>query len=214
MPVSDALREMIVARAATHEIMRQAQLEGMPTLRDAQARRIIPLELEALDDAPPPKASSNDVTIFTRQLAGLLRAGAGTRSGLPRIVNAVARDIIRGEPFSQALAHHPGAFGPLYCQLIAVGEVAGALTYLVILLLLAITLGLLIGVVPTFHFQNDLRQLRCRAARVDTIRARAVGRDRATYRAVRGDVRGNRFDIYALVEMFTGGTRGKPTTSR
>jgi type IV pilus assembly protein PilB len=40
MPVSDALRELIVARAATHEIARQARAEGMPTLRDAAFARV------------------------------------------------------------------------------------------------------------------------------------------------------------------------------
>jgi type IV pilus assembly protein PilC len=32
------------------------------------------LELDALGEAPPPKTSGADVTLFTRQLAGLLRA--------------------------------------------------------------------------------------------------------------------------------------------
>ncbi len=40
MPVSDAMREMIVARAATHVITRQAQSEGMPSLRDAAFARV------------------------------------------------------------------------------------------------------------------------------------------------------------------------------
>ncbi|WP_162066356.1 type II secretion system F family protein [Burkholderia sp. THE68] len=145
--------------------------------------------LEALGVAPPPKAKAGEVTLFTRQLAGLLRAGlplagalellagSATGGGLPRIVRALARDITRGVPFSAALAQHPSAFGALYCQLVAVGEVAGALasvlarladdreraasqrarlraslTYpvMVLLLSLAITAGLLIGVVPTF----------------------------------------------------------------
>jgi type IV pilus assembly protein PilC len=147
------------------------------------------LELDALGDAPPPKASGADVTLFTRQLAGLLRAGlplapsleliaqTPTRGGLPRIVQGVARDITQGVPFSGALARHPACFGPLYCQLVSVGELAGALptvlarlaedreraasqraklkgalTYpvMVLLLSLLITAGLLVGVVPTF----------------------------------------------------------------
>jgi type IV pilus assembly protein PilC len=152
------------------------------------------LELTALGVAPPPKARAADVTLFTRQLAGLLRAGllrAGLplapsleliadtpwRGGLPRIVESVARDITQGVAFSEALARHPACFNALYCQLVAVGEVAGALpvvlarlaedreragaqraklraalTYPVVVLLLslAITAGLLIGVVPTF----------------------------------------------------------------
>ncbi|CAH2800573.1 MAG: Type IV fimbrial assembly protein PilC [uncultured Caballeronia sp.] len=146
------------------------------------------LEITALGSAPPPKARATDVTLFTRQLAGLLRAGlplapcleliadTPSRGGLPRIVGSVARDITQGVAFSEALARHPACFNALYCQLVAVGELAGALpvvlaqlaedreragaqraklraalTYPVaVLLSLAITAGLLIGVVPTF----------------------------------------------------------------
>lgn len=147
------------------------------------------LELTALGNAPPPKATNADITLFTRQLAGLLRAGlplapaleliaqTPVRGDVPRIVRHVARDITQGVPFSNALARHPASFGPLYCQLVAVGELAGALptvlarladdreraasqrarlrgalTYpvMVLLLSLLITAGLLVGVVPTF----------------------------------------------------------------
>ena len=136
-----------------------------------------------------PKPRAADVTLFTRQLAGLLRAGlplassldlianTPSRGGLPRIVGSVARDITQGVAFSAALERHSACFNALYCQLVAVGEVAGALpvvlarlaedreragaqraklraalTYPVVVLLLslAITAGLLIGVVPTF----------------------------------------------------------------
>ncbi|MEX3764343.1 GspE/PulE family protein [Paraburkholderia phenoliruptrix] len=40
MPVSDAMRELIVARASTHELARQAQSEGVRTLRDAALARV------------------------------------------------------------------------------------------------------------------------------------------------------------------------------
>lgn len=152
------------------------------------------LEITALGSAPPPKARATDVTLFTRQLAGLLRAGlplapcleliadTPSRGGLPRIVGSVARDITQGVTFSEALARHPACFNALYCQLVAVGELAGALpavlarlaedreragaqraklraalTYpvAVLLLSLAITAGLLIGVVPTFKTNFD-----------------------------------------------------------
>jgi type IV pilus assembly protein PilC len=150
---------------------------------------VIVIALESAGAAPPPKATATDITLFTRQLASLLRAGlplagaleliAGStmRGGLPRIVRGLARDITHGVTFSAALARHPNAFGALYCQLVSVGEVAGALPavlarladdreraasqrarlraalaypVMVLLLSLAITAGLLIGVVPTF----------------------------------------------------------------
>jgi type IV pilus assembly protein PilC len=147
------------------------------------------LELSSLGVAPAARARTADVTLFTRQLAGLLRAGlplapsldliaqTPARGGLPRIVGAISRDITRGVAFSDALARHPLCFNALYRQLVSVGEMAGALptvlarladdreraaaqraklraalTYpvAVLLLSLAITAGLLIGVVPTF----------------------------------------------------------------
>jgi type IV pilus assembly protein PilC len=88
-----------------------------------------------------------------------------------------AHDITAGLGFSSALARHPAQFGPLYCQLVEVGEASGALpavlarladdreraaaqrakvraalTYPVAILLLAvaITAALLVWIVPTF----------------------------------------------------------------
>jgi type IV pilus assembly protein PilC len=143
--------------------------------------------------APQPAARAADVTLFTRQLSGLLRAGLPLASslellaqaskdnarikGMPRIVNALARDITAGLGFSSALARHPAQFNALYCQLVEVGEASGslpavlarladdreraaaqrakvraALTYpvAILLLALAITTALLLWVVPTF----------------------------------------------------------------
>jgi type IV pilus assembly protein PilC len=149
------------------------------------------VDLKAQGPAPRPKANAADVTLFTRQLASLLRAGlplapaldllgqaqSSRRPGMPRIVGALARDITAGLRFSAALQRHPLQFNALYCQLVEVGEAAGALsavlariaddreraaaqrakvraalTYPVVILLLAlaITAALLVWVVPTF----------------------------------------------------------------
>ncbi|MEX3814340.1 type II secretion system F family protein [Paraburkholderia sp. BR13439] len=150
------------------------------------------VELATQGPAPRPKSSAADVTLFTRQLSSLLRAGlplapalellaqtptSGQRQGMPRIVGTVARDITAGLRFSAALERHPAQFNALYCQLVEVGEAAGALvtvlarladdreraaaqrakvraalTYPVAILLLAIaiTAALLVWVVPTF----------------------------------------------------------------
>ena len=149
------------------------------------------VELTARGPAPRPQTRSTDVTVFTRQLASLLRAGLplapsldllaqaqhSRRQGMPRIVGTLARDITSGLRFSAALQRHPAQFNALYCQLVEVGEAAGALpavlariaddreraaaqrakvraalTYPVAILLLAIaiTAALLVWVVPTF----------------------------------------------------------------
>ncbi|WP_322062341.1 type II secretion system F family protein [Paraburkholderia sp. J63] len=151
--------------------------------------RITATVLERRGPAPRPRTSQADITRFTRQLASLLRAGLPLASalellaqapgprGLPRIAAALAREITAGMRFSDSLAQHPSRFGPLYCQLVAVGEASGALaavlariaddrergaaqrakvraalTYPVAVLLLAvgITAALLVWVVPTF----------------------------------------------------------------
>ena len=149
------------------------------------------IELSVRGPAPRPQARAAEVTRFTRQLASLLRAGlplapsldlfaqapAPRQHGMSRIAGALARDIASGLSFSAALARHPAQFNALYCQLVAVGETAGALptvlariaddrergalqrakvrtalTYpvAILLLALAITAALLIWVVPTF----------------------------------------------------------------
>lgn len=102
------------------------------------------VEWTARGAAPRPKVRAADVTLFTRQLSSLLRAGlplapslellahaasndhARTR-GMPRIARALARDITAGLGFSLALARHPAQFGARYCQLVEVGEASGAL---------------------------------------------------------------------------------------
>jgi type IV pilus assembly protein PilC len=149
------------------------------------------IELTARGPAPRPQTRTTDVTVFTRQLASLLRAGlplapslellaqaqSSRRQGMPRIVGVLARDITGGLRFSAALQRHPAQFNAFYCQLVEVGEAAGALaailariaddreraaaqrakvraalTYPVAILLLAvaITAALLVWVVPTF----------------------------------------------------------------
>ncbi|CAH2933440.1 MAG: Type IV fimbrial assembly protein PilC [uncultured Paraburkholderia sp.] len=107
----------------------------------------------------------------------LAQAPGSRRMGMPRIVGALARDITAGLRFSAALQRHPAQFNALYCQLVEVGEAAGALaavlariaddreraaaqrskvraalTYplAILLLALAITAALLVWVVPTF----------------------------------------------------------------
>ncbi|HZZ06504.1 type II secretion system F family protein [Paraburkholderia sp.] len=153
--------------------------------------KLFVVELTARGPAPRPQTRTTDVTVFTRQLASLLRAGlplapslellaqaqSSRRQGMPRIVGALARDITGGLRFSAALQRHPAQFNALYCQLVEVGEAAGALaailariaddreraaaqrakvraalTYPVAILLLAIaiTAALLVWVVPTF----------------------------------------------------------------
>ncbi|WP_184259424.1 type II secretion system F family protein [Rhodopseudomonas rhenobacensis] len=80
-----------------------------------------------------------DVTLFTRDLALLLRAGARINDGLDLLVSdrsigrmkTVVLDIrarvLSGESFADALARYPDLFAPMYVALVRVGEASGSL---------------------------------------------------------------------------------------
>ena len=82
---------------------------------------------------------SEDVTIFTLDLALLLKAGARLERALELLSNNsdigrlrstvqdVRSSILAGETFGDALAHHPGLFSPMYIALVRVGEISGTL---------------------------------------------------------------------------------------
>jgi general secretion pathway protein F len=82
---------------------------------------------------------AEDVTVFTRDLALLLNAGARLDDGLELL--AIDRDIGRlrqtvikiragvlaGESFAEAIGQHPTLFPPIYIALVQVGETSGKL---------------------------------------------------------------------------------------
>lgn len=85
---------------------------------------------------------AEDVTIFTRDLALLLKAGARLDSGLELlsddseigrlrpIVTKIRAGVLAGESFAEAIAQHPAYFPPIYVALVQVGETSGKLTYI------------------------------------------------------------------------------------
>ena len=82
---------------------------------------------------------SEDVTIFTLDLALLLKAGArldralellSNDSDIGRLRSTVQSCSIQysgGETFADALSHHPDLFPPMYIALVRVGELSGTL---------------------------------------------------------------------------------------
>ncbi|PCE29409.1 type II secretion system F family protein [Burkholderia ubonensis] len=113
-------------------------------------------------------------------LAPALEMLARTRGpdGMPRVAAGLAREIVGGRRFAAALGRYPSQFGSLYRQLIEIGETSGALgpvlarvadhreradaqwrklraalayPVAVILFALAITIALMLWVVPTFR---------------------------------------------------------------
>lgn len=83
---------------------------------------------------------SVEVLLFTSELADLIEAGMTLGQALQALANQgeddsaqrfVCQDlcdrIVRGETFSDACAHHPKTFPPLYSSMIRAGEASGAL---------------------------------------------------------------------------------------
>jgi general secretion pathway protein F len=85
------------------------------------------------------KPKAEDVTIFTRDLALLLRAGARINDGLELlaadrdfgrlrpVVADIRSRVVAGESFAEALSRHEGLFPAMYVALIRVGEASGSL---------------------------------------------------------------------------------------
>ncbi len=85
------------------------------------------------------RAKAASVSLVTRQLATMLRAGLtlaralhalskdGTDPVLSSSLKRVANEVSAGETFSGALAQHPGTFSTLYVNLVRAGEESGNL---------------------------------------------------------------------------------------
>jgi general secretion pathway protein F len=85
---------------------------------------------------------AEDVTIFTRDLALLLKAGArlddalellASDTDIGRLQSVVAKvraSILAGESFAEAIRKHPALFPAIYVALVQVGESSGRLTHI------------------------------------------------------------------------------------
>jgi len=108
----------------------------IPVLIEEQEQSLLSgIDLNALFT----KVTSQDLIIFSRQLATLVGAGVPFLSSLgtierqtenPRLKIAIAdvkRSVEGGSSFSEALAKHPRIFSKLYVSMVRAGETAGIL---------------------------------------------------------------------------------------
>jgi type IV pilus assembly protein PilC len=85
------------------------------------------------------KITEKDVTLFTRQLATMMRAGVPllqafdivgrghSNASVAKLLNDIRTDIETGSSLNQAFRKYPLYFDPLFCNLISAGEQAGIL---------------------------------------------------------------------------------------
>nr|WP_315235110.1 type II secretion system F family protein [uncultured Limnohabitans sp.] len=110
-------------------------------LARAQLRRqgVQSVRLQRLWWDRPPRVRPSDLSLMTRQLAALLRAGVPllqsldmlsrslTSLALLNIVQQVHYDVASGSALHEALARHPAHFTRLYTSMVQAGESAGIL---------------------------------------------------------------------------------------
>jgi general secretion pathway protein F len=126
-----------ITAPAAAEVARRIEYLGLvpiDTIREERTARAASLGLTF-----GRKARSEDVTVFTLDLALLLRAGArlddalellATDIDVGRLRSTIAQvraSVLSGESFADALAHHPLLFPPIYVALVRVGEASGTL---------------------------------------------------------------------------------------
>jgi general secretion pathway protein F len=116
-----------------------------------RAQSLIPLEVNAVVGVSNASAKSQGIfaprrvfnntalTVWTRQLAGLVGSGLPLERALTALVDeseseaqrglvaALRSEVNGGSPFATALAQHPREFSDIYCAVIGAGEQSGNL---------------------------------------------------------------------------------------
>lgn len=113
-----------------HDIRRQLSSQGIVVTRLIRKRSL---------PGMGHRIRGEDITLFARQMATMIRAGVpllqsleavanGTnRPALRHFIETLKQDVSNGMSFSQALAAHPRHIDQLFVHLIEAGEQAGAL---------------------------------------------------------------------------------------
>ncbi|WP_036259490.1 type II secretion system F family protein [Methylocapsa aurea] len=142
-------------RALTHNGEVVSGTISAPTAAEVAHRieylGLIPIETISDEAAKPgvswdfsflSRARPGDVTIFTGDLALLLKTGArindalelfSADSDIDRLrptVSKITASILAGESFADALGHHPDLFPPMYLALVRVGEASSTLVHI------------------------------------------------------------------------------------
>ncbi|OSI12097.1 type II secretion system F family protein [Neisseria canis] len=104
-----------------------------------QRRSIKPLRISKVKSTRKKKITQADITVFTRQLATMMKAGlpvmqafeivarGHSNPSMTQLLMQVRGDVEQGSPMSKAFAKHPKYFDRFYCNLIAAGETGGVL---------------------------------------------------------------------------------------
>jgi general secretion pathway protein F len=128
-----------IAAPSVAEVAHRIEYLGLVPIETAPEDGASALPSFSLAMFSRPKAE--DVTVFTRDLALLLKAGARLDDGLDLLANdmdvgrlrptvvKIRAAILGGESFAEALGRHPALFPAMYVALVRVGEMSGTLDH-------------------------------------------------------------------------------------
>lgn len=104
-----------------------------------QRRGIKPLRVSKVKAVRKKRITQEDITVFTRQLATMMKAGlplmqafeivakGHSNPSMTQMLMEVRADVEQGSALGKAFSKHPKYFDRFYCNLIAAGEAGGVL---------------------------------------------------------------------------------------
>lgn len=110
--------------------------------RKLQRRGIKPLRISKVKATRNKRISQQDITVFTRQLATMMKAGlplmqafeivarGHSNPAMTQLLMTIRSDVEQGSSMGKAFAKHPKYFDRFYCNLISAGEAGGVLEHL------------------------------------------------------------------------------------
>jgi general secretion pathway protein F len=122
------------------EVARRIEYLGLVPIETVAEDSVASVSRVALALFNQPRAE--DVTVFTRDLGLLLKAGARLDDALELlasdtdigrlhpVVGQIRAAILAGESFAEAVGKHPALFPPIYIALVQVGETSGKLNHI------------------------------------------------------------------------------------
>ena len=129
-------------KSVSGEIQAESELAATQALgkRDLTVVALQPAVERAVRQKPSgSKVKTQDLVVFTRQLATMMDAGLPLVQALSSleeqtnsknfktVLKAVVEQVEQGQSFSQALAQHPKVFNDIYVTLVQAGEAGGLL---------------------------------------------------------------------------------------
>lgn len=104
-----------------------------------QRRGIKPIRISKVKEVRKRRITQEDITVFTRQLATMMKAGlplmqafeivarGHANPAMTQMLMQIRAEVEQGSSLSRAFAKHPKYFDRFYCNLIAAGETGGVL---------------------------------------------------------------------------------------